>query len=67
MDDATLLAHRERWVREASPTSAALPRLTPRERAVYDGLVADRWGERVRLEQERIDWGWALARWPVNP
>lgn len=66
MDDVTLLAHRERWVREASPSPGAVPRLTPGERAVHEGLVTDRWGDRVRLEQERVDWGWALARWPVE-
>ncbi len=66
MDDATLLAHRERWVREASPTSAALVRLTASERTLHEGLVTDRWGERVRLEQERVDWKWALARWPLD-
>ena len=64
MDRATLLAHRERWVTEATPTTAALGRLDADERALYDDLVADRLGDRVRLEQERIDWAWAIERWP---
>ncbi|MCW2621132.1 MAG: hypothetical protein JWL64_734 [Frankiales bacterium] len=64
MDDETLLAHRDRWVSESTPTAAALPRLTASERAVYEALVTDRWGGRVRLEQERVDWEWALERWP---
>jgi hypothetical protein len=34
----------------------------PAEHALYADLVADGLGERVRLEQERIDWGWAQQR-----
>lgn len=33
------------------------------ELAVYEGLRANRWGERVRLEQERIAWPTALEGW----
>jgi hypothetical protein len=66
MDRDTLLEHRERWGREPSPTSAALTRLTVAERSVYEDLVTDRYAERVRLEQERVDWTWALQRWPVD-
>lgn len=62
MDPATLLAHRERWVTEEAPTSAALTRLGVDEQALYDDLVTDRFGTRIRLEQERIDWAWAIAR-----
>jgi hypothetical protein len=62
MDRETLLAHRDRWVTEASPATSRLDRLTADEQALYQELVTDRFGERVRLEQERIDWGWALAR-----
>src|SRR5690625_5320890 len=62
MESETLHAHRSRWGTESSPTSAELDRLTPNEAAVYDDLVSDRHGERVRLEQERIDWAWALDR-----
>ncbi len=64
MDRETLLAHRQRWVREGTPTRARLDRLTPSESGVYDDLVTDRLGERIRLEQERIDWAWAMARLP---
>jgi hypothetical protein len=66
MDEETLLAHRDRWGTEPAPTRAALPRLDERERAVYEGLVGDRWGTRVRLEQERVDWAWATDRWPTD-
>jgi hypothetical protein len=58
MDRRTLLAHRDRWVAEPSPTSARLDRLTSEEQALYQDLVTDRLGERVRLEQERIAWTW---------
>ena len=64
MDRETLLAHRERWVREGTPTKARLERLIPSELDLYDDLVTDRLGERIRLEQERIDWAWAVARFP---
>lgn len=64
MDEETLLAHRDRWVREPSPTSAALDRLTGEEQVVYRDLVSDHHDEHVRLEQERVDWEWAMARWP---
>jgi hypothetical protein len=66
MDRETLLAHRERWVVEATPTSARLDRLDPVEANLYDDLVADRFGVRVRLEQERIDWSWARGRLPYS-
>jgi hypothetical protein len=64
MDRETLLAHRERWVVEGTPTSARLDRLDPVEADLYDDLVADRLGMRVRLEQERVDWSWARDRLP---
>ncbi len=66
MDRATLLAHRARWVREGSPTSARLTRLDLDESGLYRDLVSDRLGEAVRLEQERIDWAWASDRLPYR-
>ena len=62
MDRETLLAHRERWVSEERPAKSSLPRLGVAERDVYSDLVSDVFGERVRLEQERVDWTWATAR-----
>jgi hypothetical protein len=59
MDRATLLAHREHWATEPAPTNRDLPRLTAEEAALYDDLRADRLGQAVRLEQERI--GFALV------
>ena len=66
MDRETLLAHRPRWVVEGAPTSARLHRLNSVEAALYDDLVADRLGDRVRLEQERVDWSWARERLPYS-
>jgi hypothetical protein len=57
MDEQTLLAHEALWVTEQRSAEATdLVRLDPDERAVYDGLRSGRWGQRVRLEQERIAW-----------
>jgi hypothetical protein len=67
MDRDTLLAHRDRWMTEAAPTSARLARLTEDEQSVYHDLVTDRFDRRVRLEQERIDWAWVLQRLAVEP
>jgi len=64
MDRDTLLAHRDRWVTEATPTAARLSRLTVDEEALYHDLITDRLGRRVRLEQERIDWAWVAERLP---
>ncbi|MGQ0845264.1 MAG: Wadjet anti-phage system protein JetD domain-containing protein [Sporichthyaceae bacterium] len=66
MDRRTLLAHRERWGAEDRPTAARLTRLTAEEHDLYADLVADRLGDRVRLEQERIDWALALDRLPYS-
>jgi hypothetical protein len=62
MDEDTLLAHRDAWVSEPSPSKAVLSRLTAEESALYDGLRSDAFGRAVRLEQELIRWDWALPR-----
>jgi len=71
MDEATLLAHRPLWVTEPEPHAAdAVAHLTAAEQQLYRDLRGDRWGPRVRLEQERIDWSraWAAIRnLPENP
>jgi len=56
MDRETLVAHRELWVQEQTPSRANLSRLDPEERALFDDLVHDRLGEKVRLEQERLSY-----------
>ncbi len=58
MDRDTLLSHREHWGVELRPETRDLHRLTVDERDVYDQLRDNRLGERVRLEQERIAYGW---------
>lgn len=62
MDRATLMGHHDRWVSEERPATSALTRLVPDEHDLYRDLVEDSLGERVRLEQERIDWDWATGR-----
>lgn len=62
MDRATLLAHRAHWGEEPEPARHDLARLTAEEGAVYDDLRFDRLGTRVRLEQERVGFGWVRAR-----
>lgn len=66
MDAETLLAHRDRWGTEPTPTSARLERLTSDELEVYTDLVSDRYAECVRLEQERIDWDWVGKRFRAD-
>ncbi|MHA3723927.1 Wadjet anti-phage system protein JetD domain-containing protein [Leucobacter sp. HY1910] len=62
MDRETLLAHEARWGSETTPANVSLPHLTEAERELYEDLVTDRYAPALRLEQERIDWPWALAR-----
>jgi hypothetical protein len=57
MDQETLMTHRALWVKETVPHVGMLARLTDDERTLFDDLRADRLGERVRLEQERISFG----------
>jgi hypothetical protein len=58
MDRETLMGHLPLCVRESNPYDGELSRLTPDERALYDDLRHDRLGHRLRLEQERIPYGW---------
>lgn len=62
MDRATLFEHKALWTSEASPTKVELPRLSAEERTLYDDLRADRLGPAVRLEQERVGFGWLEGR-----
>jgi hypothetical protein len=61
MDRATLLAHRDRWGQESSPTRARLDHLTEAEQTLYQELVEDVYAPSLRLEQERLDWTWVQA------
>lgn len=63
MDEHTLMAYRRLCVEEPAQTSLLeLPLLTASERSVFEGLITGRWGPRLRLEQERIPWDYALGR-----
>ncbi len=62
MDRETLLAHRLHWGEEPDPARHDLSRLTPEETAVYDDLRFDRYQPRLRLEQERVGFGWLNER-----
>ena len=61
MDRATLLAFEHLWVRERSQARGELSRLTREECELYDDLRMDRLGMSVRLEQERVAFGWVMA------
>ncbi len=58
MDRETLLVHRMQWGEEPEPARHDLTRLTAEEAARYDDLRFDRIQAKLRLEQERIGYGW---------
>jgi len=62
MDRATLDAHAAVWGVEDKPLRIDLHRLTPAERALYDDLRDNRIRPGLRLEQERIGFGWLADR-----
>ncbi len=63
MDEDTLLSHKALWVDESAQHPATeLTLLTEQEQQLYRDLKQQRWGQNVRLEQERIDWA---AAWSV--
>jgi hypothetical protein len=62
MDEETFLLHKDLWVAESQHPSASLPGLTPAEEDLFLGLKSGRWGENVRLEQEKIAWRHAWPR-----
>jgi hypothetical protein len=67
MDRVTVLAHRDLWGREEDAFSGHLERLTQPERTLFDEIKAGIHADRLRLEQERIAFGWftgALAGLP---
>ena len=57
MDEATTLQYQHLWGTEpAQTTNFALEHLYEHELAVYTALKANTWGQKVRLEQERLPW-----------
>ena len=61
MDRDTLMAFESLWGTEDRPIDRGLPRLTAEERALYDDLRDHRIGRNLRLEQERIGFGWVAS------
>ncbi|HRO58696.1 MAG TPA: DUF3322 domain-containing protein [Burkholderiaceae bacterium] len=62
MDRETLFAHRQHWGAEPESARHDLSGLTPEEASVYDDLRFDRHQPRLRLEQERVGFGWLNER-----
>ena len=63
MDAATFQAHRHLWDSEDPDKrfTGELIRFTDDEHALYDMLRDNILGERLRLEQERIAYGWVTT------
>ena len=62
-DEATLVRFHAYAVEEPRQAPEAVCEgLLPAEAALWDALKSDKYGMRLRLEQERIDWAWATAR-----
>ena len=62
MDRETLHAHAAHWGEEPVQAKHELSRLREEERSLFEDLRANRIRERLRLEQERIGYGWVTAR-----
>lgn len=58
MDHGTFLEFKHLWGREPAPTKRELTRLTQTEQALYDDLRDNRFGNNIRLEQEKIGFRW---------
>jgi hypothetical protein len=58
MDRETLMAHRELWGTETERFLGSLNHLTEAEQSLLADLQQNVLGEQVRLEQERISFGW---------
>lgn len=61
MDRDTLIAHKVHWGEEPEPACHDLTRLTAEEGRLYDELRFDRIQPKLRLEQERIGYGWLVS------
>lgn len=63
MDLETLEVHRDRVVEERQQaTNVDHALLTTQELATYEGLLKGTWWTQMRLEQERIDWSYAVTK-----
>jgi len=65
LDLATLTAFKSRWGTEQRPTGRDLPRFASDEGALDDDLRDNRIRKNLRLEQERIGFGWVEAALPA--
>jgi hypothetical protein len=62
MDETTTLRYKTFWGTEpVQTTNFALGHLNQHELAVYTALKANTWGQKVRLEQERLPWEHCLG------
>lgn len=61
MDRATLLAFGPQWTEEEKQVLRDLPRLNHEERMLYDDLRDNRLCRNLRLEQEKISFGWVQS------
>lgn len=61
MDRPTLIAHETLWGEEGNQVVHDLPRLTSAEQALFDELRDNRIRKGLRLEQERVGFGWVAA------
>lgn len=55
MEEETLLSHQSYWVREETQTLSPPTHLSDAEYALCCHLQSGRWGNQIRLEQERIE------------
>ena len=60
MDRETLMAHKTLWGSEETPHQRDLSRLSPAEQDLYNDLRDNRLHTSLRLEQERISFGWVV-------
>lgn len=56
MDRTTLMAHRFAWTKEPAQSTRTMVHLRPAELALVEALRTGEFGDRIRLEQERIGW-----------
>jgi hypothetical protein len=63
MDESTLMSHRDLWVQEKNQhAKEELSLLSGPEQSLYQSLKNNKFGENIRLEQERVQWCMA---WPL--
>jgi hypothetical protein len=60
MDSETLLEHIDLCIKEPAPTTASLQNLTNEETMFYKDIRENLYGDQIRLEQERISYGYII-------